>query len=62
MAEEEEGKSIFFEELGLCLSHLYLSAGKYFIYKKDRHGYLLRACKYAKSFKMTPLRLHRESL
>lgn len=44
--------------------HLYLSAGKYFISKKDRRGYLLRVCKYAKYgvfygnvFKMTPLRL-----
>ena len=34
MEEEEEGKSIFLEELRICLSHLYLSAGKYFILSK----------------------------
>ena len=61
MGEEEE-------EPGICNSTtkktLYLSAGKYFISKKDRQGYLLRVCKYAKYgvvyanvFKMTPLRL-----
>ena len=62
MEEEDEGKSIFFEEPRICLSHLYLSAEKYFIYKKDRRGYLLRVRKYAKIFKMTPLRLQRVSL
>ena len=71
MEEEEEGKSNFFwGTRDLQLNHeKHLSAGKYFIYKKDRRGYLLRVRTYAKYgvfyaniFKMTPLRLQRESL
>ena len=51
MEEEEEGKSIFFEEPGICNSttkNTLTYRWKIFYLKKDRRGYLLMVRKFAK--------------